>query len=174
MGREKADGGFVLYSEVDSEQRPRFLFFRSGDGVGRFHQRAKGVAADFSERGGGRERLRLPRKIWAETGDRVVDGQGKRERESDVTEKKRDGWTNGEKGRHRERERERKGKKKDIASRWTRRLAFTISGSFAGREWRTRFSTMRGREMGERSGAREREQLSGMVGQFKRKIQKVN
>lgn len=51
MGREKADGGFVLYSEVDSEQRPRFLFFRSGDGVGRFHQRAKGVAADFSERG---------------------------------------------------------------------------------------------------------------------------
>lgn len=26
-------GGFVLYSEVDSEQRPRFLFFRSG-GVG--------------------------------------------------------------------------------------------------------------------------------------------
>lgn len=127
MGREKADGGFVLYSEVDSEQRPRFLFFRSGDGVGRFHQRAKGVAADFSERGGGRERLRLPRKIWAETGDRIVDGQGKRERESDVTEKKRDGWTNGEKGRHRERERERKGKKKDIASRWTRRLAFTVS-----------------------------------------------
>lgn len=127
MGREKADGGFVLYSEVDSEQRPRFLFFRSGDRVGRFHQRAKGVAADFSERGGGRERLRLPRKIWAETGDRVVDGQGKRERESDVTEKKRDGWTNGEKGRHRERERERKGKKKDIASRWTRRLAFTVS-----------------------------------------------
>ena len=56
-----------------------------------------------------------------------------------------------------ERERERKGKKKDIASRWTRRLAFTVSGSFAGREWRTRFSTMRGREMGERSGARERE-----------------
>lgn len=126
MGREKADGGFVLYSEVDSEQRPRFLFFRSGDGVGRFHQRAKGVAADFSERGGGRERLRLPRKIWAETGDRVVDGQGKRERESDVTEKKRDGWTNGEKGRHREREKERE-KKKDIASRWTRRLAFTVS-----------------------------------------------
>lgn len=117
MGREKADGGFVLYSEVDSEQRPRFLFFRSGDGVGRFHQRAKGVAADFSERGGGRERLRLPRKIWAETGDRVVDGQGKRERESDVTEKKRDGWTNGEKGRHREREREKERGKKKISPR---------------------------------------------------------
>lgn len=127
MGREKADGGFVLYSEVDSEQRPRFLFFRSGDGVGRFHQRAKGVAADFSERGGGRERLRLPRKIWAETGDRVVDGQGKRERErrNGKKEGRMNEWR--ESTTQRERERERKGKKKDIASRWTRRLAFTVS-----------------------------------------------
>lgn len=171
MGREKADGGFVLYSEVDSEQRPRFLFFRSGDGVGRFHQRAKGVAADFSERGGGRERLRLPRKIWAETGCRWTGKERERERRNGKKEGRMNEWR--ERTTQREREKER-GKKKIsprggrgdwhsrlVKLRWPRMENEVFDHAWKG-DGRAEWSE------------REREQLSGMVGQFKRKIQKVN
>lgn len=74
-----------------------------------------------------------------------------------------------------ERERERKGKKKDIASRWTRRLAFTVSeASLAANGERGFRPCVEGRWESGVEREREREQLSGMVGQFKRKIQKVN
>lgn len=52
-----------------------------------------------------------------------------RERERERRNGKKEGRMNEwrERTTQRERERERKGEKKDIASRWTRRLAFTVS-----------------------------------------------
>lgn len=100
-----------------------------------------------------------------------------RERERE-RRKKKEGRMNEWRERTTQRERERKEReKKDIASRWTRRLAFTVSEASlaANGERGFRPCVERRWERAEwRDREREREQLSGMVGQFKRKIQKVN
>lgn len=98
----------------------RFLFSVRGRGggvwrIGRFHQRAKGVAADFSERGEEGWNDYVCQGKFERKRATVVDGQEggrvERGRESDVTKKKRDGRTNGEKERHKERGRNERKKK---------------------------------------------------------------
>jgi len=65
-----------------------------------------------------------------------------------------------------------KEKKKDgITSRWTRRLAFTVSEASVVANGERRISDWRAE--GERAG-KGSARLSGTVGQFKPKIQKVN
>lgn len=71
-------------------------------------------------------------------------------------------------GGHGGKRRKKKGKKDRITSRWTRRLAFTVSEALVvanGERW---VSDWRGVRVG------SAQQLSGTVGQFKPKIQKVN
>lgn len=127
-GGKGGGGSYFIRKSIRNSGRVSCFFVREGLGVGRFHQRAKGVAADFSERGGGREggndyvcHGKFERK--RATG---LSMDRERERESDV--KKR--GTDERMERKDDTERERKKgerEKKDIASRWTRRLAFTVS-----------------------------------------------
>lgn len=102
----------------------RFLFSVRGRGggvwrIGRFHQRAKGVAADFSERGEEGWNDYVCQGKFERKRATVVDGQEggrvERGRESDVTKKKRDGRTNGEKERHKERGRNERKKRYRLA-----------------------------------------------------------
>jgi len=72
---------------------------------------------------------------------------------------------------HEKREGEKEKKKDGITSRWTRRLAFTVSEASVVANGERRISDWRaGSERAGKGSAR----LSGTVGQFKPKIQKVN
>lgn len=175
--KKRRGGGFVLYSEVDSEQRPRFLFFRSGGVGGRVDsikgQRESRLIFPNGEEGGREGTITSATENLSGNGRQACRWTGK-ERESDV--KKR--GTDERMERKDDTERERKKgerEKKDIASRWTRRLAFTVSEASLAANGERGFRPCVERRW-ERAEwrEREREQLSGMVGQFKRKIQKVN
>ena len=147
----------------------------NGEGGRRFHQRARGVAPALSKR----ERLRPPGKfdrkrsvVWrGQRRDKDAPGGGRKrgdtrrreegfgrtndanwtgDRERNIEGMQGKGWTGVENG------------KKDIASRWKRRLAFTVSEASLAANGERGFRPLGGKH------------LSGTVGQFKRKIQKVN
>lgn len=121
--REEKNGGGIRTLFGSGWNSVSCFPFEGGEGggwrIGRFHQRAKGVAADFSERGEEGWNDYVCQGKFERKRATVVDGQEggrvERGRESDVTKKKRDGRTNREKERHKERGRNERKKRYRLA-----------------------------------------------------------